>query len=99
MSWNNRIVKHHRKVSTFPGMDSGSENIGPQLDREFFGVHEIHYNKVGEATGMTCDSVIGYFESVEEMVASLELILNDIKTRPIFEVPESWGNEENTRVI
>lgn len=80
MGWNNRVVRHTRK--------DYADN-----DQVYFGCHEVYYNDNGKETSMTSDSVIGYFDSVEDMIASLELILKDIKSRPIFEEPESWkGN-------
>jgi hypothetical protein len=80
MGWNNRVVKRVTQTS------NGKEYVS-------YGVHEVYYGKDGKESSMTTDSMVGYYDSVEDMIESLELILKDIKTRPIFEVPEEWKDK------
>lgn len=64
MTWNNRIFK--RK-------DVRTNNI-------FYGVHETFYDKNKKVDGYTENPIFGgSFESPEELIASLEQILNDVK--------------------
>lgn len=59
-----------------------------------YGLHEVYYNKSGEACGMTencatfgCDAE----EGPDGITASLELALKDARTRPVFDEPEVWA--------
>jgi hypothetical protein len=45
---------------------------------DWYGLHEAFYTD-GKPEGWTKDSVIGEFESVEDLVKSLEMMLNDAK--------------------
>lgn len=46
-------------------------------EQELFGIHEVYYTD-GKVDGWTKDSMIGYFESVDELMASLKQMLDDV---------------------
>lgn len=67
MTWNNRIFKH---VDNRPSL--GGEIIT-------YAIHETHYGADGKVKGWTTDPMCGHFESVDEMIESLEKMLADVK--------------------
>ena len=45
---------------------------------EFYGLHEVFYHEYEERSmSWTKNSLIGYFDTVDELIASLELMLKD----------------------
>lgn len=64
MSWNYRIFRH-----------------SPRGQEDTYALHEAYYEKGpdGKVEGWTQDSICGHFESVEELISSLELMLKDAK--------------------
>lgn len=65
MSWNNRIMRRVNKVG----------------DREviLFSLHEVYYTDAGLPKSWTVEPVFGGFESVDDLISSLELMLKDAK--------------------
>ena len=54
----------------------------------FFAVHEVYYNKRGEAWAMTSEAVdIGPFDDKQEVMGMLMMVNADVRRRPIFVEP------------
>ena len=68
MSWNNRIIRSKHVVT----------NSKEELD--IYGLHEVFYGEYGEQKLMwTKEPMFGYFDSVDELIGSLEIMLKDAK--------------------
>lgn len=65
MGWNNRIFRH---VTPFNGED-----------RVWFALHETYYDDQGKPNGWTKEPMCGGFESIDDMIVSLEMMLRDAK--------------------
>ncbi len=65
MKWNNRIIERELKASN-----------GTTL---LYGLHETYYNAAGLVTGFTQEPVTGYYDTVEDLIATLEQQLADAK--------------------
>lgn len=48
-------------------------------DRDYYYIKEVFYDKHGEIVSFTEDTETGYFEDLEHLVQSHEIMLNDIK--------------------
>lgn len=74
--WNNRIVKLRDDTYTFGYR---------------YGLHEVFYDENGKPTSCTENSMIGYFESPDELIASVNLMKNDIdKHKDILDMDEDF---------
>jgi hypothetical protein len=69
MSWNNRIFKHTVKFN-------GKFN---REDRVWYGIHETYYDDDGKPDGWTAEPMCGGFDSVDDLIVSLEMMLRDAK--------------------
>ena len=71
MTWNNRIIRSRHIVT----------NSKEELD--IYGLYEVYYDALDdndEPTVMwTKEPMFGYFDSVEELIGSLEMMLKDAK--------------------
>jgi hypothetical protein len=67
MSWNYRIMKR-----VFPP-------VAGKKQAPVYGLHEVYYID-GKVDGWTTDSMIGYFESPEELKETIAMMLRDANT-------------------
>lgn len=80
MSWDYRIVK--RKTDT----------------SHHYSIHEVYYDDDGKVYATTTNPIVSCVidPEVEEgdprevLISTVEMILSDIKDKPIFDVPEEW---------
>jgi hypothetical protein len=60
-------------------------------DEPFFELHEVFYDDAGVPTGMT-DEPVGFGgDTPEEVASALEMALRDVRARPVFDPPATWG--------
>ena len=48
-------------------------------DRDYYYIKEVYYDKQGDIISFTEDTETGYFEDIEHLIQSHEIMLNDIK--------------------
>ena len=48
---------------------------------EYFGIHEVYYDEKNKFEFLTENSVCGYYESLNDAIESLKLVLNDIQNQ------------------
>ena len=59
-------------------------------DEEMYGLYEIYYDDDDTPNAMTVDAVFGPYDSIDELQAVLERMLEVVKEKKMFEPPESW---------
>ena len=59
-------------------------------NQEMYGLYEIYYDDNDKEDAMTTDAVFGPYDSIDEMQAVLERMLEVVKEKKMFEPPESW---------
>jgi len=74
MSWSYRIVKR-------PLGDG---------DGDYFALCEVYYDEGGNPTGVTHDPISFVADDAADLIASLELALNDAKNRPVLDEAATW---------
>ena len=81
MTWNYRIVRYRHAPDQF-------------------GLHEVYYNDAGEAVSMSADPISFVSDDHDaatgrtprdDIIASLEMALQDARSRPVFDEPEEGG--------
>lgn len=62
-------------------------------DGQGYGLHEVHYDKDGNAWSMTTDPA-GFVADAEEgpeiVIKALGMAMNDATTRGVFDEPDKW---------
>lgn len=48
-------------------------------DRDYYYIKEVYYDNQGDIVSFTEDTETGYFEDIEHLIQSHEIMLNDIK--------------------
>jgi len=81
-SWNNRVIKH-----TYTHQDGTTE--------DWFGVHEVFYNKEGQILYFTEDPVAPNGETYEDLIKDIEQMLADAKKAPVLVEGEIECVEDN----
>jgi len=84
MSWNYRIVKIKHKFPEHMMKDPiFQENIKQGNIVEYtYGIHEVYYDKNDEFIARTKEPIIGCFESLEELIISINMMFSDIEKYP-----------------
>ena len=57
-------------------------------DRDYYYIKEVYYDNQGDIVSFTEDTETGYFEDIEHLIQSHEIMLNDIKKykdKPLIE--------------
>ncbi len=78
MSWNNRIFRHVTKLNS--------------EDLVWYGLHETYYGDDGKPSSWTKEPLDGGYDSVDDLITSLEMKLND--ARKYREQVLEYGEEE-----
>lgn len=66
MTWNNRIMRRR-----FPALRKG------QPEQVLYGLHEVYYDENKKVDGWTKEAMFGYFETVEDLLATLKQMHTD----------------------
>jgi hypothetical protein len=62
----------------------------------WFSLHEVYYNKNGEAWGMTNDPCsFSSTDESNEVISAMSMALADAIKNPIFEEPEKWPGKDS----
>lgn len=56
-----------------------------------FGLHEVHYDKIGVETSMTEDPAAFVGDTPEEVRGSIMMARMDVNRRPVFVEPNDWA--------
>jgi hypothetical protein len=67
-------------------------------DDKGYGLHEVYFNKLGQAYAMTadpCSFACDAEDGPKDIVSSLERAMMDAVTREVFEEPEEGGWASN----
>jgi hypothetical protein len=63
----------------------------------WFALHEVFYNKKGEAWAMTNDPIefiCGDDEGPNGIISSMSMALADAIQHPVFEEPDKWADQD-----
>ena len=59
-------------------------------DGSGYGLHEVYYDKHGNAESMTSEPATFFGDTQEELVGSVMVAKTDMRLRPVFEEPDDW---------
>lgn len=65
MHWNNRIFRHEKKYK--------------DIIMVTYALHETYYNSRGKPDSWAIDPMCGHFDSVDDLIKGLEMMLRDAK--------------------
>ena len=61
----------------------------------WFGLHEVFYNKNGEAWGATVEPIsFSSYDKPSDIISSMSMALADILAKPVLEEPEQWAERD-----